>query len=91
MSALGHKQTFVSPKVMSAIPPEADICSALSHVRYGPKADIASGRNGCRPSVLATAAILGDPNSSLLQLVASFTREFDRQNKLEQRPILAIR
>ena len=26
---------------MSALPPKADICSALGHVRYGPKAEIA--------------------------------------------------
>lgn len=25
---------------MSALPPIADICSALAHVRFGPKADI---------------------------------------------------
>jgi hypothetical protein len=25
---------------MSALPPKADICSALAHVRFGPKADI---------------------------------------------------
>ena len=26
--------------VMSALPPKADMCSALGHVRLGPKADI---------------------------------------------------
>jgi hypothetical protein len=26
--------------VMSALPPKADMCSALADVRYGPKADI---------------------------------------------------
>ena len=25
---------------MSALPPKADMCSALGHVRFGPKADI---------------------------------------------------
>jgi len=25
---------------MSGLPPKADMCSALVHVRYGPKADI---------------------------------------------------
>jgi hypothetical protein len=39
---LGQKQTFAAQKVMSALPPKADICSALAHVRFGPKADIAS-------------------------------------------------
>jgi hypothetical protein len=27
---------------MFALPPNADMCSALAHVRFGPKADIAS-------------------------------------------------
>ena len=27
-------------KVMSALPPKANSCSALAHVRFGPKADI---------------------------------------------------
>jgi hypothetical protein len=30
-----HAQT-----VMSALPPKADMCSALAYVRFGPKADI---------------------------------------------------
>jgi len=29
---------------MSALPSKADICSALAHVRYGPKADIGAAR-----------------------------------------------
>ena len=42
MSALGHKQTFVpQKKAMSALPPKADMCGALAHVRFGPIADIA--------------------------------------------------
>jgi hypothetical protein len=40
MSALGHKRTFAPQKVMSALPPKADICGALAHVRFGPIADI---------------------------------------------------
>ena len=30
MSALGYKQTFAPQKVMSALPPKADICGAQS-------------------------------------------------------------
>ena len=33
MSALGQKQTFAAQKRMSALPPKADICSALAGVR----------------------------------------------------------
>jgi hypothetical protein len=40
MSALGQKRTFAPQKVMSALPPKADICSAPADVRFGPKADI---------------------------------------------------
>ena len=40
MSALGQKQTFPVQKVMSALPPKADMCGALAHVRYVPIADI---------------------------------------------------
>ena len=40
MSALGHKQTCAAQKGMSALPPKADICSALAHVRFVPEADI---------------------------------------------------
>jgi len=40
MSALGQKQTFAVQYIMSALPPIADMCSALTDVRFGPKADI---------------------------------------------------
>jgi hypothetical protein len=42
MSALGQKQTCAPQKVMSALPPKADICSALVDVCFGPEADIVS-------------------------------------------------
>ena len=40
MSALGQKQTCAVQNVMSALPPKADMCSAMSHVCYVPIADI---------------------------------------------------
>ena len=40
MSALGQKQTYAMQKVMSALPPKADMCSALPDVCFGPKADM---------------------------------------------------
>ena len=40
MSALGHKQTCAVQKVMSALPPKADMCSATRDVRFVPIADI---------------------------------------------------
>jgi hypothetical protein len=40
MSALGQKRTHAAHKVMSALPPEADMCSARGHASFGPIADI---------------------------------------------------
>ena len=40
MSALGQKRTFAAQKVMSALPPKADMCGATRHVRFVPIADI---------------------------------------------------
>ena len=37
---MGQKQTFAPQKVMSALPPKADMCGAARDVRYGPEADI---------------------------------------------------
>ena len=39
-SALGHKRTFRSAIVMSALSPKADIEHVLAHVRYGPIANM---------------------------------------------------
>ena len=40
MSALGQKQTCAAQNGMSALPPKADMCSALADVRFVPIADI---------------------------------------------------
>ena len=40
MSALGQKQTCAAQKVMSALPPKADMCGATRNVRFVPIADI---------------------------------------------------
>ena len=45
MSALGQKQTCAAQKVMSALPPIADMCSAQAHVCFVPIADIAPARS----------------------------------------------
>jgi hypothetical protein len=39
-----HKRTLVRVRVMSALPPKADMCVATRDVRYGPIADILIGR-----------------------------------------------
>jgi hypothetical protein len=40
MSALGQKQTLKPVRVMSALPPKADIGTQSRNVRFVPKADI---------------------------------------------------
>src|SRR5215472_5154913 len=40
MSALGHWRTSHRVRVMSALPPKADIAESDCHVRFVPKADI---------------------------------------------------
>ena len=40
MSALGQKRTFALQKVMSALPPKADIKGGTRHVCFVPKADM---------------------------------------------------
>ena len=52
MSALGQKQTFVHVRVMSALPPEADIGTQPRDVRFVPKADI----RRCRAQVRLPSA-----------------------------------
>ena len=39
MSALGQKQTLADVRVMSALPPKADIAERDQHVRFVPEAD----------------------------------------------------
>ena len=48
MSALGQKQTCATHKLMSALPPKADMCSALAHVCFGPKADMCNANRHVR-------------------------------------------
>ena len=40
MSALGHKRTCAVQNGMSALPPKADMCGAITNVRLVPIADI---------------------------------------------------
>src|SRR5262249_52546351 len=44
MSALGQKRTCAVHDPMSALPPKADMCSALGDVRFGPKADMCGAK-----------------------------------------------
>jgi hypothetical protein len=42
-------------QVMSALPPKADMCSALADVRFGPIADSCSAANNNRCSITLSA------------------------------------
>ena len=64
MSALGQKQTYAVQNGMSALPPKADMCSAVVHVCFGPEADIApfdvrlcSRLDHCRRKAASKAAL----------------------------------
>jgi hypothetical protein len=53
ISALGHKRTFGKVRLMSALPPKADISSALCDVRFVPKEDSCSAARVASPSALS--------------------------------------
>ena len=46
MSALGHERTFAAHKLMSALPPKADMCDAKTNVRFVPIADMPANSLG---------------------------------------------
>ena len=59
-SISGHERTFCGAIVMSALPPKADICSALTHVRFVPIADIPTPAIGVRYSIRRGSLPQGD-------------------------------
>jgi hypothetical protein len=46
MSALAQKQACAPQKVMTALPPKADMCGATRDVRFGPIADMLNKLSG---------------------------------------------
>jgi len=44
----GAKASGDESEVMSALPPKADMCSAVPHVRFGPQADMCSAMRDVR-------------------------------------------
>ena len=73
MSALGKKRTHALHQPMSALPPKADICSALSDVRFGPIADIQKTRG---PATLDDAPGQGVNEAKLDRSLVSSTLFF---------------
>ena len=61
MSALGHKRTCAAQLGMSALPPIADMCSALGDVCFVPIADMPALFDhlvGCRLLSLAVGRVI---------------------------------
>jgi len=68
MSALGQKQTLMHVRVMSALPPKADIDQHRRDVRFVPIADIAwcySMVSSASDGASLGVASIGPPNSDL--------------------------
>ena len=63
MSALGHKRTFAVQNAMSALPPKADMCGALAHVRFVPIADMC--KCGLRCAAYAHMVALKPPSTMI--------------------------
>ena len=62
MSALGQKRTCAAQKIMSALPPKADMCGATRDVRFVPKADIRRGYSSMRLSARSKKSrLIGNP------------------------------
>ena len=55
MSALGQKQTLGHLRLMSALPPKADITAAQTNVRFVPKADVSNRSKAARYSITSSA------------------------------------
>src|SRR5215831_17748609 len=54
----GQKQTCALQKAMSALPPKADMCSAVIHVCFEPIADMSFNIQTKRGRLLSVAAVL---------------------------------
>jgi hypothetical protein len=58
---MGHEQTSRHVRVMSVIPPKADIRQRGLHVCFVPEADIGGARPACPPVVAFEQLALTDP------------------------------
>ena len=72
MSALGQKQTFALQYLMSALPPKADMCIALAHVRYVPEADIATHSITSSARASTDGGIVRPSAFAVLRLITSW-------------------
>jgi hypothetical protein len=61
MSALGQKQTLKGLRLMSALPPKADIAESDCHVRFVPKADSRTAAKNSVYSITLSACSKNGP------------------------------
>ena len=70
MSALGQKQTCAAEKVMSALPPIADMCDAKTNVRFVPTGHRDTAAKSAYPSVADVAFQTGKRRPTSFRLKA---------------------
>ena len=76
MSALGQKQTCAAQKVMSALPPKADMCGAIRDVPFVPIANSCTAANRICYSIISSTPIRGSltTEASVVAVVAPSSR-----------------
>src|SRR5262245_50855815 len=80
MSALGQKQTSLHVRVMSALPPKADIGTQSWNVRFVPKADISDSALNEFQEVLVDRVGVGGEHAmreARIELHSGFLEELD--------------
>jgi hypothetical protein len=74
LSALGQRWTFALQKVMSALPPKADMCSAAIDVCFGPIAGIGTLGNYSMTASVRASSVVGTVRPSAFAVVRLITR-----------------
>ena len=74
MSALGQKQPCAAQKVMSALPPKADMYAALADVCFVPIADISIASRTNAASIQTRSRICGQFHSTLPSFAVRLVR-----------------
>ena len=75
MSALGQKQTSRRARLMSALPPKADINRCIFDVRIVPKADIAAGSSAIGPNGENPGRALLDTGAAQFAALRTYVRD----------------
>jgi hypothetical protein len=66
------RESEIPQKAMSALPPKADMCSAIRDVRFGPKADMATDYSTTSSTIESRPAGKARPNAfAVLRLITN--------------------